>query len=106
MLAKLYSCAIIGLEGGLIEVEVDIAQGLPAFTLVGLPDAAVSGIAGTRAGGDQELQRHVSDAPYHRQPRPRRPEERRSGLRSADRGGDFAGDGTGGFGRIEVGVPG
>ncbi len=42
MLAKLYSCAIIGLEGGLIEVEVDIAQGLPAFTLVGLPDAAVS----------------------------------------------------------------
>lgn len=41
MLAKLYSCAVIGLEGGLIEVEVDIAQGLPTFTIVGLPDAAV-----------------------------------------------------------------
>jgi hypothetical protein len=36
MLAKLYSCAIIGLEGGLIEVEVDIAQGLPAFTMTGI----------------------------------------------------------------------
>ena len=41
MLAKLYSCAILGLDGGLIEVEVDISQGLPAFTIVGLPDAAV-----------------------------------------------------------------
>ena len=35
MLAKLYSCAILGLDGGLIEVEVDIAQGLPAFTIRG-----------------------------------------------------------------------
>ncbi len=33
MLAKLYSCAVLGLEGGLIEVEVDISQGLPAFSL-------------------------------------------------------------------------
>ena len=41
MLAKLFSCAILGLDGGLIEVEVDISQGLPAFTIVGLPDAAV-----------------------------------------------------------------
>lgn len=41
MLAKVYSCAVIGLEGILIEVEVDIAQGLPAFTVVGLGDAAV-----------------------------------------------------------------
>ncbi len=41
MLAKLYSCAILGLDGGLIEVEVDITQGLPAFNIVGLPDAAV-----------------------------------------------------------------
>lgn len=41
MLAKVFSCAVIGLEGGLVEVEVDIAQGLPAFTVVGLPDTAV-----------------------------------------------------------------
>ncbi|NTW01405.1 MAG: magnesium chelatase, partial [Oscillochloris sp.] len=41
MLAKVYSCAVIGLEGMLVEVEVDIAGGLPAFTVVGLGDAAV-----------------------------------------------------------------
>ncbi len=42
MLAKVLTCAVIGLEGALVEVEVDINQaGLPAFTLVGLPDTAV-----------------------------------------------------------------
>ncbi len=42
MLAKACSCAVIGLEGALVEVEVDIGQGLPAFSIVGLPDAAVT----------------------------------------------------------------
>lgn len=41
MLAKVTSCAIIGLDGEIVEVEVDITQGLPAFAIVGLPDAAV-----------------------------------------------------------------
>ena len=41
MLAKVRSCAVVGLEGALVEVEVDISPGLPAFTIVGLPDAAV-----------------------------------------------------------------
>lgn len=41
MIARVYSCAVIGLEGLLVEVEVDIAQGLPSFTVVGLGDVAV-----------------------------------------------------------------
>lgn len=41
MLAKVTSCAVIGLDGEIVEVEVDISQGLPAFAIVGLPDAAV-----------------------------------------------------------------
>jgi magnesium chelatase family protein len=41
MLARVYSCAVIGLEGVIVEVEVDTGQGLPGMTLVGLPDAAV-----------------------------------------------------------------
>ena len=41
MLAKVLTCAVVGLEGELVEVEVDISQGLPAFNIVGLPDAAV-----------------------------------------------------------------
>jgi magnesium chelatase family protein len=42
MLAKVLTCAVVGLDGQLIEVEVDIASyGMPHFTIVGLPDAAV-----------------------------------------------------------------
>jgi magnesium chelatase family protein len=41
MLAKVNSCAIVGLEGTIVEVEVDASRGLASFTLVGLPDAAV-----------------------------------------------------------------
>ena len=41
MLACVTSCALIGLEGATIEVEVDIAPGLPKVTIVGLPDAAI-----------------------------------------------------------------
>lgn len=41
MLAKVRSGAIVGLDGAIVEVEVDISPGLPSFTVVGLPDAAV-----------------------------------------------------------------
>ncbi len=41
MLAKVISCAIVGLNGAIVEVEVDISPGLPSFTIVGLPDTAV-----------------------------------------------------------------
>ena len=41
MLAKVISCAVVGLEGAVVEVEVDISPGLPQFTIVGLPDTAV-----------------------------------------------------------------
>jgi magnesium chelatase family protein len=41
MLAKVTSCAVVGLDGVLIQVEVDISRGLPSMTIVGLPDAAV-----------------------------------------------------------------
>jgi magnesium chelatase family protein len=32
MLAKVMSCAIVGLEGVIVDVEVDISPGLPSFT--------------------------------------------------------------------------
>ncbi|GAC1402048.1 MAG: YifB family Mg chelatase-like AAA ATPase [Chloroflexota bacterium] len=41
MLAKALSSAVVGLESALVEVEVDLSPGLPAFTVVGLPDTAV-----------------------------------------------------------------
>jgi magnesium chelatase family protein len=41
MLARVYSCAVIGLDGVVVEVEVDTGQGLPKIIIVGLPDTAV-----------------------------------------------------------------
>ncbi len=41
MLAIVNSCAVVGLDGVLIAVEIDISRGLPSMTIVGLPDAAV-----------------------------------------------------------------
>jgi magnesium chelatase family protein len=41
MLARVFSCAVVGLEGVIVEVEVDYSNGLPAIIIVGLPDAAV-----------------------------------------------------------------
>ncbi len=40
-LAKVNSAAVVGLDGKLIEVEVDISSGLPGMTIVGLPDTGV-----------------------------------------------------------------
>ncbi len=40
-LARVYSCAVIGLGGELVEVEVDVTPGEPKMFTVGLPDAAV-----------------------------------------------------------------
>ncbi len=41
MLAKVASGAVVGIDGLLMEVEVDISRGLPAFTTVGLPEVSV-----------------------------------------------------------------
>lgn len=41
MYAKTYGMVIVGLEGIAVQVEVDIARGLPCFEIVGLPTAAV-----------------------------------------------------------------
>ena len=41
MLSKVISCATYGIEGYVIDVEVDLSTGLPGFTTVGLPDNAV-----------------------------------------------------------------
>ncbi|AKM82462.1 TPA: ATP-binding protein [Candidatus Berkelbacteria bacterium] len=40
-LAKVYSTSVLGLDAMPIEVEVDISNGLPSLTIVGLPDKAI-----------------------------------------------------------------
>ena len=41
MLAKVSTCAVVGLDSYIVEAAVDISPGLPTFTIVGLPDTAV-----------------------------------------------------------------
>lgn len=43
MLAIVRACAVVGLDGSIIEVQVDFnpRAGIPSFTIVGLPDSAV-----------------------------------------------------------------
>jgi magnesium chelatase family protein len=41
MTARVHACALVGVEACLVEVEADLGAGLPTFTIVGLPDAAV-----------------------------------------------------------------
>ncbi len=41
MLSKIISCSLKGIDGYIVDVEVDLSQGLPSFDIVGLPDSAV-----------------------------------------------------------------
>jgi magnesium chelatase family protein len=41
MLSKVFSASILGIDAYRVEVETDLAMGLPSFTIVGLPDTAV-----------------------------------------------------------------
>ncbi len=41
MIAKTYTCSLLGIDAILVEVEVDLAAGLPTFATVGLPDNIV-----------------------------------------------------------------
>jgi magnesium chelatase family protein len=41
MLARVHSAAAFGIEARVLDVEVDVSDGLPCFQIVGLPDASV-----------------------------------------------------------------
>ncbi|MFA6000687.1 MAG: magnesium chelatase domain-containing protein [Thermoleophilia bacterium] len=41
MLARLHSYAVLGMDAYPVEIETDLSRGLPGFSIVGLPDAAV-----------------------------------------------------------------
>ena len=62
MLATLLSATLHGLTGRLVRVEVDVAPGLPGFTIVGLPDAALS-------EARERVRGALRNAGYHHPPR-------------------------------------
>jgi magnesium chelatase family protein len=62
VLATLLSATLNGLAGRLVRVEVDVAPGLPGFTIVGLPDAALS-------EARERVRGALRNAGYHHPPR-------------------------------------
>ncbi len=41
MLGRTYAVSLLGLTGAIVEIEADLSSNLPAFVLIGLPDAAL-----------------------------------------------------------------
>ncbi len=62
VLATLLSATLHGLAGRIVRVEVDVAPGLPGFTIVGLPDAALS-------EARERVRGAIRNAGYHHPPR-------------------------------------
>ena len=62
MLATLLSATLSGITGRVVRVEVDVAPGLPGFTIVGLPDAALS-------EARERVRGALRNAGYHHPPR-------------------------------------
>ncbi len=62
VLATLLSATLDGISGRLVRVEVDVAPGLPGFTIVGLPDAALS-------EARERVRGALRNAGYHHPPR-------------------------------------
>jgi magnesium chelatase family protein len=62
VLATLLSATLSGITGRPVRVEVDVAPGLPGFTIVGLPDAALS-------EARERVRGALRNAGYHHPPR-------------------------------------
>ena len=62
VLATLLSATLHGITGRVVRVEVDVAPGLPGFTIVGLPDAALS-------EARERVRGALRNAGYHHPPR-------------------------------------
>jgi hypothetical protein len=50
MLARVYSCAVVGLDGVIVEVEVDTGEGLPSMVMIDPPEAGKSLLARAMPG--------------------------------------------------------
>ena len=79
-LARTYSVALVGVRGHLIEVEADIASGLPATILVGLPDTALREARDRIRAAIVNSGESLAELEDHRRPLARRPAQARIGL--------------------------
>jgi Subunit ChlI of Mg-chelatase len=85
MVQRVATVAFEGIEARAVDVQVQVAPGLPAFNVVGLPDKPVSEARERVRAALVASGLALPARRNHRQPRPRRPAEGRQPLRSADR---------------------
>ena len=92
MVQRVATVAFEGIEARAVDVQVQVAPGLPA--LQPRRPAGQGGVGGARAGalGADHLGPRASGAPHHGQPRAGRPAEGRQPLRPADRARADGGD--------------
>ena len=99
MVAKVRTVAFHGVEVIEVETQVTIASGLPAFTVVGLPDKAVAELRERVRAALASLGLGLPPQTDHRQPRPRRCAQGGQPFRPADRSRSDRGDGRAAGGR-------
>ena len=87
MLATARTFSLIGVEAREVRVEVDVRTGLPAFALVGLPDAAVRESRERVRAALVQLRLRLPAEADHGEPRSGRPAQGGPGIRPRDRGG-------------------
>ena len=80
MIAAIPSAVLIGVDGQPVSVEVHVSNGIPGFTVVGLPDAAVRELARSGPGCSAVQRAGLASASGHRQPGTLRGQEGRRGL--------------------------
>ena len=60
MFAKTYGATTLGIDGRIIDVEVDVSHGLPGFELVGASRYVGEGVEGACAHGNPQLRHPVA----------------------------------------------
>ena len=68
MVYNVRSLGLHGIAGYSVSVECDLSSGLPAFTIVGLPDAAVNEARERVRAAIKNCGFSFPGQPYHRQP--------------------------------------
>jgi Subunit ChlI of Mg-chelatase len=91
MFARVTTVAFEGIEARPIDVQVQIGPGMPAFTIVGLPDKAVAESRERVRGALNAIGLALAKA-HHRQSRSCRSAEGREPLRPPHRARAYGGD--------------
>jgi len=76
MVARAYTVAFQGIDARIVEVQCALSAGIPAFSIVGLPDKAVSEARERVRAALGAMAIALAQQTDHNQPQPCRPPQR------------------------------